>query len=165
MSKKDGKIKHAEELAKLLTEDELRQAVEAARNLPKPDEAPMISDNGHHEFREAESREVTIRDEAKINMTKHITKPEPGLRNVLPVTEVPGPLLMDIVEGTHIDEMLNPQRRREKAEESPEENEYELFCYAMKGFNRKGLKEYLQLGELEASEKTLGDGLTPEVRQ
>jgi hypothetical protein len=158
------------QLAKLLTPEELANAVAGAETLdPNRDSSmlnPNISNNGHQgEFREPEHRDITIKDEAKINITRFITKPEPGVRNIMPTTEIPGIVLMNLVMGIHIDEMLDPERRALHPEESPEQNQYEIYCIAMKGFKRKGLDELLRLGELEASERGLGDNLTPQVMQ
>ena len=158
------------ELAKYLTPEEMTNAIEGAKTLdPNRGSSmlnPNISDNGHQgEFRETEHRDITIKDEAKINITRFITKPEPGVRNIMPTTEIPGIVLMNLVMGIHIDEMLDPERRALHPEESPEQNQYEIYCIAMKGFKRKGLDELLRLGELEASERGLGDNLTPQVMQ
>ena len=158
------------ELAKYLTLEEMANAIEGAKTLdPNRSSSmldPNISNNGHQgEFRETEHRDITIKDEAKINITRFITKPEPGVRNIMPTTEIPGIVLMNLVMGIHIDEMLDPERRALHPEESPEQNQYEIYCIAMKGFKRKGLDELLRLGELEASERGLGDNLTPQVMQ
>ena len=158
------------ELAKYLTPEEMANAIEGAKTLdPNRGSSmltPNISDNGHQgEFRESEHRDITIKDEAKINITRFITKPEPGVRNIMPTTEIPGIVLMHLVMGIHIDEMLDPERRALHPEESPEQNQYEIYCIAMKGFKRKGLDELLRLGELEASERGIGDNLTPQVMQ
>jgi len=158
------------ELAQNLTHEELTTAVVGAKRLNADRNSsmlnPNISDNGHQgEFRESEHRDITIKDEAKINITRFITKPEPGVRNIMPTTEIPGIVLMNLVMGIHIDEMLDPERRALHPEESPEQNQYEIYCIAMKGFKRKGLDELLRLGELEASERGIGDNLTPQVMQ
>ena len=163
----DLALEQAKELVKYLTPQELVNAVEGAKALRSSGmPSPLVSNNGHEgEFKESEHRDITVRDEAKINITRFITKPEPGVRNIMPTTEIPGIVLMHLVMGIHIDEMLDPERRASHPEESPEQNQYELYCIAMKGFKRKGLDELLRLGELEASERGVGDNLTPQVMQ
>ena len=163
----DLALEQAKELAKYLTPEELMNAVEGAKALRSSDmPSPLVSNNGHEgEFKESEHRDITVRDEAKINITRFITKPEPGVKNIMPTTEIPGIVLMHLVMGIHIDEMLDPVRRAANPNESPEQNQYETYCIAMKGFKRKGLDELLRLGELEASERGVGDNLTPQVMQ
>ena len=166
----DLALEQAKELVKYLKPEEIVNAVEAAKTLdPNRNSSmlnPQVSNNGHEgEFRESEHRDITVRDEAKINITRFITKPEPGVKNIMPTTEIPGIVLMHLVMGIHIDEMLDPVRRAANPNESPEQNQYETYCIAMKGFKRKGLDELLRLGELEASERGLGDNLTPQVMQ
>ena len=159
----------ANELTELLTPEELANAVNGARSLdPNRDSSMLsapISDNGKGEFHEAEHKRIIITDEAKLNMTQMIAKPGESIKQIMPSTEIPGCILMDMVMGIHIDEMLDPERAEKHPDESPEDNMFSTYGLAMKGFNRKGLKELLQLGEQEAMDKGMGDNMTPQVIQ